>query len=124
MGASASDANPGPKHAPVLYQQALSALEPRAGGRYIDGTLGGGGHAAGILEASAPDGELLGLDRDPAALSLAAERLSQFGARAHLRQGSFAQMGLHAAALGWARVDGILLDLGVSSMQLDDPGRG
>ena len=124
MGASSSDAGPGPQHAPVLYQQALSALAPRAGGRYIDGTLGGGGHARGILEAAAPDGELLGLDRDPGALAKAAGRLAGFGGRVHLSQASFGDMALHAAALGWKRVDGILLDLGLSSLQLDDPTRG
>jgi len=123
MGASTMDAGPGP-HAPVLYQQALSALEPRAGGHYIDGTLGGGGHAFGILQAADPDGELLGLDRDPDALELAARRLRPFGNRVHLCQGSFADMALHASAVGWGQVDGILLDLGLSSRQLDDPERG
>jgi len=123
MGASQHDAGPGP-HAPVLYQQVLSALEPRAGGRYIDGTLGGGGHAQGILEAAGPDGELLGLDRDREALNVAARRLERFAGRAHVRQASFAAMGEEAAALGWDGVDGILLDLGLSSMQLDDPARG
>jgi 16S rRNA (cytosine1402-N4)-methyltransferase len=124
MGASFSDAGPGPQHAPVLYQQALSALEPRAGGHYIDGTLGGGGHARGILEAAGPEGELLGLDRDPRALAEAAARLATFGSRVHLSQASFGDMAQHAAALGWIRVDGILLDLGLSSLQLDDPVRG
>ena len=124
MGASAFDAGPGPQHAPVLYQQVLSALDPRAGGHYIDGTLGGGGHAHGILEAAGPDGELLGLDRDRDALVLAAARLTPFGDRAQLRQASFAEMAQQAAALGWTRVDGILLDLGLSSLQLDDPARG
>lgn len=123
MGASAYDAGPG-RHAPVLYQQVLSALEPRAGGHYIDGTLGGGGHALGILEAAGPDGELLGLDRDAHALELAAARLKGFGGRVHLRQASFDEMARQASALGWTRVDGILLDLGLSSMQLDDPSRG
>src|SRR3972149_2086809 len=74
MGASLAPAAAG-SHTPVLYQQVLSALAPQAGSRHIDGTVGAGGHAAGILEASAPDGELLGLDRDPAALSRARERL-------------------------------------------------
>lgn len=123
MDASLRDAVRGP-HAPVLYQQALTALAPRAGGLYIDGTLGGGGHAQGILEASAPDGKLLGLDRDPAALAVASQRLGAFGPRVHLSQASFADMAGQAAALGWEGVDGILLDLGLSSMQLDDPGRG
>src|SRR3990172_5081968 len=124
MGASLSDAGPGSQHTPVLYQQVLSALEPRAGGHYIDGTLGGGGHARAILEAAGPDGELLGLDRDPQALALAAATLEPFGGRAHLRQATFAEMAFHASALDWVKVDGILLDLGLSSMQLDDPARG
>lgn len=123
MGPANQDADPGP-HAPVLYQQVLSALEPRAGGHYIDGTLGAGGHARGILAASQPDGCLIGLDRDPAALALAADRLASFGERAHLERASFSEMGRIAARLGWRQVDGILLDLGLSSMQLDDPERG
>jgi 16S rRNA (cytosine1402-N4)-methyltransferase len=123
MGASAFDAGPGP-HAPVLYQQVLSALEPRAGGHYIDGTLGAGGHARGILEACAPDGVVLGLDRDDQALALAAGRLGSYGDRLVVRRASFAEMAGQAAAIGWGRVDGILLDLGLSSMQLDDPKRG
>ena len=123
MGASNRDAGPGP-HAPVLYQQALSALEPRAGGRYIDGTLGGGGHALGILESTRPDGELLGMDRDPLALNVAAGRLAAYAGRFHLRNASFAAMAEQAEALGWDGVEGILFDLGLSSMQLDDPARG
>jgi 16S rRNA (cytosine1402-N4)-methyltransferase len=77
-----------------------------------------------LLEASAPDGELLGLDRDPAALSIAAERLRPYGERAIVRQGSFADLGAAIEAVGWDKVDGVLLDLGMSSMQVDDPQRG
>jgi 16S rRNA (cytosine1402-N4)-methyltransferase len=113
-----------PAHIPVLYKDVLSALHVTAGSRHIDGTLGAGGHAAGILEASAPDGQLLGLDRDPSALAEASRRLIRYAARAQLRHGSFADIRLHAAAIGWDLVDGVLLDLGVSSMQLEDPGRG
>jgi 16S rRNA (cytosine1402-N4)-methyltransferase len=123
MGASTHDAGPG-RHAPVLYQQVLSALQPRAGGHYIDGTLGGGGHARGILQAAGSDGELLGLDRDSESLELAGRTLAAFGGRLHLRQASYADMAAQAATLGWKRVDGILLDLGLSSLQLDEPGRG
>jgi len=111
-------------HTPVLYQSVVDGLQPKPGGRYLDGTVGAGGHAAGLLERSAPDGQLLGLDRDPAALALAQERLATFGQRAQLRHRSYAEMGAAAAELGWERVDGILLDLGLSSMQLDDPARG
>jgi 16S rRNA (cytosine1402-N4)-methyltransferase len=113
-----------PPHLPVLYQSVLSALRPAPGRRYLDGTVGAGGHAWGLLEASTPDGELLGLDRDPQALRLAGERLRPFGERAHLRQASFAGMRSAAEAEGWRQVDGIVLDLGMSSMQVDDPQRG
>lgn len=113
-----------PPHVPVFYRDVLSALQVTAGSLHIDGTLGAGGHAAGILDASAPDGQLLGLDRDPVALDEAGRHLGRFAGRAHLRHGSFADLGVHAAAMGWERVDGVLLDLGVSSMQLNDPGRG
>ena len=97
-------------------------LAVRPGGVYIDGTVGGGGHAEAILESSAPDGRLLGLDRDPGALEAAGERLARFGGRAVLRHGSFAR--LAALAEGFAPVDGVLLDLGLSSLQLADPARG
>jgi 16S rRNA (cytosine1402-N4)-methyltransferase len=111
-------------HLSVLYKDIIHALAPRAGGRYIDGTLGAGGHAAGILQASAPDGELLGLDLDPQALAIATERLAAFGGRAHIVRASYLEMGREAGRLGWERVDGIVLDLGVSSMQLDNAERG
>jgi 16S rRNA (cytosine1402-N4)-methyltransferase len=123
MGASLDAAGAG-SHTPVLYQQVLSALAPRAGGRHIDGTVGAGGHAAGILETSGPDGELLGLDRDPAALAQAQARLARFAGRTHLIHRSFAEMHLAAAALNWTTVSGVLLDLGLSSLQVDDAARG
>jgi 16S rRNA (cytosine1402-N4)-methyltransferase len=109
-------------HVPVLYQEVLAALRPAPGGRYIDATVGAGGHSAGLLAASAPDGELLGLDRDPAALAAAAETLAPFGTRAHLVQASYTQVA--EAAQGFGPVDGFLLDLGLSSLQLEDPARG
>ncbi len=113
-----------PAHLPVLYQPVLDGLQPRSGGRYLDGTLGAGGHAAGILARSAPDGQLLGLDVDPRAVTLARQRLAVFGERAIIRQASYLDLRSQLDALGWATVDGILLDLGVSSMQVDEPGRG
>jgi 16S rRNA (cytosine1402-N4)-methyltransferase len=116
-----SDASP---HTPVLYQEVLSALQPKPGSRIIDGTVGAGGHAYGILVASSPDGELLGLDLDLSALTIAHERLADFGARVILRHGSFAEILDHAAGIGWKAVQGVLLDIGVSSMQLADPDRG
>lgn len=123
MGPS-TDAPDAPSHRPVLYQEVLSALRPRAGGRFIDGTVGAGGHAAGVMEASAPDGLLLGLDRDPQALEIAGARLAEFGDRVELRHAAFAELKEQADALGWQVVDGILLDLGLSSMQLDQSERG
>ena len=111
-------------HLSVLYNDIIHALNPRAGGRYIDGTLGAGGHAAGVLQTSAPDGELLGLDLDPQALAIASERLAGFGKRAHIVHASYLEMAQEAKKLGWDKVDGIVLDLGVSSMQLDNAGRG
>jgi 16S rRNA (cytosine1402-N4)-methyltransferase len=112
------------RHTPVLYQQVLSALRPSAGSRYIDGTVGAGGHAFGILEASAPEGQLLAIDRDKEALEVARRRLAPFGDRVHLRHGSFENMRQHVQGLGWASVHGVLLDLGLSSMQLADGERG
>ena len=111
-------------HTPALYQPVLTALNLHAGGHYIDGTVGAGGHAAGILERSSPDGRLLGLDRDPNALELAEIRLEPFGDRVSLHHASYTVMHEEASALGWDRVDAILLDLGLSSMQLEDPKRG
>ncbi len=111
-------------HLSVLYKETLEAIAPQPGGRYVDGTLGAGGHAWGLLEGSHPDGQLLGLDVDPAALALATQRLAPFGERAHIRQGSYADLAQHLAALGWGAVDGILLDLGASSMQFDQAERG
>ena len=111
-------------HQPVLYQEVLAFLQPRSGGRYVDGTLGLGGHAAGILQASSPEGRLLGLEVDPQALGLAAQQLAAFGERASLVRGSYAKLAEHLAAAGWAQVDGILLDLGASSLQFDRAERG
>jgi len=111
-------------HEPVLYQEIILALRPRDGGFYVDGTVGAGGHAWGILEASSPSGKLLGLDLDPQALDLAQERLSPFEDRATLVQASYTTLGVQLESLGWDSVQGILLDLGLSSMQLDTPERG
>lgn len=107
-----------------MAEAVLALLEPRSGGIYLDGTLGGGGHARLILEASAPDGLVVGLDHDAAALAAAGAVLAPFGDRALLRQGNFAGLDHHLDALGIDLVDGILLDLGVSSHQLDSPERG
>src|SRR5512142_1260239 len=111
-------------HVSVLYQEIIHALQPRSGGRYVDGTLGAGGHVRGIMEASAPDGQLLGLDVDPQALAIARRILAPYENRIHLAQASYTSLSDQLAQLGWDEVDGILLDLGASSMQFDTPERG
>ena len=111
-------------HQPVLYKDIIHALQPHSEGKYVDGTVGAGGHASAILEASNPDGQLLGLDVDPQALKIARERLAPFGMRVNLIQASYVTLADQVAALKWTAVDGIVLDLGVSSMQLDTPERG
>ncbi len=111
-------------HQPVLYKEIIHALQPQAGGLYVDGTLGAGGHARGILEASAPDGQLLGLDIDPQALAIARRYLAPYEHRIHLAQASYTSLSTQLALLQWDAVDGIVLDLGASSMQFDMPERG
>lgn len=111
-------------HRPVLLAETLAALSPRPDGLYVDATLGAGGHAEAILTASNPSGRLLGLDRDPAALALAARRLAPFAKRVKLVRDTFDNLADHLTEPGWAGADGVLLDLGVSSMQLDQAGRG
>ncbi|PLX89409.1 MAG: 16S rRNA (cytosine(1402)-N(4))-methyltransferase [Desulfuromonas sp.] len=111
-------------HQPVLAREVLELLQPEPGQVFVDGTLGGGGHARLILECVAPDGRLVGLDRDRDALAAASQLLAPFGLRALLRQGNFADLAIHLKALGLQKVDGILLDLGVSSYQLDCAERG
>jgi len=104
--------------------EVLAQLDPRQGGRYLDATVGAGGHAAAILGAIAPEGRLLGLDRDPAALAIAGRELARFGDRAVLARGNFAVLDELAREHGFAPVDGVLLDLGLSSIQLADEERG
>jgi 16S rRNA (cytosine1402-N4)-methyltransferase len=111
-------------HQPVLYKEIIHALQPHRGGRYVDGTLGAGGHARGILEASAPDGQLLGLEVDPQAQAIARETLAPYEHRIHLVQASYTTLSAQLKNLQWESVDGIVLDLGASSMQFDTPERG
>ena len=111
-------------HQPVLYQEIIHALQPHTGGRYVDGTLGAGGHARGIVEACAPDGQLLGLDVDPQALAIARKTLAPYEPRVHLAQASYTSLSAQLQRIGWRQVDGIVLDLGASSMQFDTPERG
>ncbi|MGD0536110.1 MAG: 16S rRNA (cytosine(1402)-N(4))-methyltransferase RsmH [Verrucomicrobiota bacterium] len=108
-------------HRTVLRDEVLAALGSRSGGRYADGTLGGAGHAAALLRASGPDGWLFGCDRDPAALEAARVALAEFVGRFELRQGNFADLARWVPA---GSLEGVVLDLGVSSPQLDQPGRG
>ncbi|MFO7741533.1 MAG: 16S rRNA (cytosine(1402)-N(4))-methyltransferase RsmH [Anaerolineae bacterium] len=111
-------------HVPVLLHEVVAGLQVEPGGRYVDATVGGGGHAAQILLASAPDGVLLGLDRDPAALDAAGARLAPNKGRFELVHASFARLREVAEAHEFVPVDGILFDLGLSSLQLADVGRG
>lgn len=114
---------PGFDHTSVLAAEVLESLSPRDQKVYVDGTLGGAGHAAAILGA-APAASLIGIDRDPAALAAARERLAAFGDRARLVHGTYADLPAILADLNIRHVDGILLDLGVSSPQLDQADRG
>jgi 16S rRNA (cytosine1402-N4)-methyltransferase len=115
------------QHIPVLLSEVVAALQPRSGGVYLDGTLGGGGHARAILTAAHPDGRLLGIDADPTALAAARANLAAAAIAAErytLVHGRFGEMATIAAQHGFARFDGIVLDLGVSSHQLDTAERG
>lgn len=114
----------GQLHRPVLYQEVIDALDPKSGGLYIDGTLGAGGHAFGLLQASSPDGRLLGMDIDPRAIELARQRLEPFQDRVQIVQASYVNLPETMFEMGWSSVQGVLLDLGVSSMQIDTPERG
>jgi 16S rRNA (cytosine1402-N4)-methyltransferase len=112
-----------PVHVPVLLREVLEALRPERGGVYVDATLGLGGHAEAILAAG--DGvRLVGIDRDPDALAFSRERLGRFGDRFVAVEGRHEELALHLDRLGLHEVDGVLADLGVSSMQLDRAERG
>ncbi len=111
-------------HVPVLYRETIEALKPRDGARYVDCTVGAGGHAAGLLEAAGPTARLLGLDADPDALAIARERLARFGDRVELVNVNFSRLAETAGEAGFVPADGVLMDLGVSSMQLDRSPRG
>jgi 16S rRNA (cytosine1402-N4)-methyltransferase len=111
-------------HIPVMFEEVMTALRPRPGGTYLDATVGGGGHTEGLLERSAPSGRVLGTDADPNAIHRAGERLSRFGERVVLRQAWLDEAPALARGLEWLPLDGVLVDLGLSSNQLDDPQRG
>jgi len=112
------------QHVPVLLREVVEALAVRPGGRYVDCTLGAGGHAEAILEAASPDGELLGIDLDPEALAAARQRLAAYGERVTFVEGNFSQVGDLCRERGFAPVQGILFDLGLSSLQLEEEPRG
>lgn len=111
-------------HIPVLLQEVVQLLQPQPGHLFIDGTVGAGGHAAAILEATAPNGRLLAFDKDAEAITFARQRLAIFGDRVTFIQASYAEMGQIAPTHTFHAVNGILLDLGLSSRQLDDSQRG
>ena len=112
------------QHRPVMLAEVLAALQPRSGGRYVDGTLGGGGYTAALLEATAPDGLVLALDADPAAIERARDRFGEYGTRVTLVHSNFRQIGEVARSEGFAACDGVVLDLGLSSDQLGAYERG
>jgi len=123
-GSSEGGADQEVGHLPVMAGEVVETLAPRSGSLHIDATLGGAGHAERILEASSPDGRLLGLDADGAAIARSALRLARFGDRAVLRRANFRQLVEVAPPEGFGQVDGMLLDLGLSSFQLVDLDRG
>jgi 16S rRNA (cytosine1402-N4)-methyltransferase len=116
--------NPEIEHVPVLLREAIEYLAPQAGGVYVDGTLGAGGHTEEILRRSAPDGAVVALDRDVEAVERSRKRLSVYGERAVLRQANFRDIDRVLGGLGIGAVDGVLLDLGVSWFHLKTPERG
>src|SRR5437762_3958036 len=111
-------------HLPVLAEEVISMLTPAPGSLQIDATIGGGGHTERILEATSPDGRLLGLDADAAAVARVRARLARFGNRLVLRHANFREVGRVAPDAGFGHVDGLLFDLGLSSYQLADSERG
>jgi len=111
-------------HVSVLAREVAEFLNPGPGNRFLDGTVGGGGHSEELLLASGPDGQVIGLDRDDEALAASRERLRRFESRFVAHQASFADAPEILAGIGWHTVDGVILDLGISSHQIDSPDRG
>lgn len=115
---------PSHPHVPVLCDEVIDLLQPMDGGLFVDGTLGLGGHTQAILERSAPTGRVIGFEWDAEALARAQERLAPYRDRLHTVQASYADLLAELAALNVERIDGLLVDLGVSSLQLDHAERG
>ena len=111
-------------HLSVMLNEVLAALAPRRGGRYVDGTIGGGGHTRAIIEAVGSECQILGLDRDPETIAHLEQTLRPSFPHLILRQANFSQVESILNEIGWKTVDGMILDLGVSSFQLDQSGRG
>ena len=111
-------------HAPVMVREAIELLKPEADKRYLDGTLGGGGHAEQLLERIGPDGKVLGLDWDEEAITATRHRLHRFGDRLVTRCANFKKAKEILGEVGWDKVSGILLDLGLSSHHIESPERG
>ena len=113
-----------PGHEPVMLEECISALQVQRGGRYIDCTVGGGGHAAAILEESSPGGRLIGIDADPHAIRVARGKLKPYGKDAILVNENFKYLENICTRHGFSPVNGVLFDLGMSSLQLEEAGRG
>ncbi len=111
-------------HIPVLLEEVMKFLDPKPGGRFIDATLGAGGHTRAILERTAPDGRVLAIDQDELALAGARESLQSFGSRLIMEHSNFKNIAPLAAGHGFLEVEGVLADIGISSMMVDDPSRG
>lgn len=111
-------------HEPVLLEEVVAGLQPREGGVYVDGTVGGGGHAAAVLRRAGDAATLIGIDHDPQALAAAGRRLAGIAGRTKLIHGNFRDLRSILADNGIAEIDGLLLDLGISSPQVDEPARG
>ena len=111
-------------HIPVLLAEVLEFLNPQPCGRFIDGTLGAGGHSAAILDRTSPDGRLLGIDQDESAIDRARLNLAEYGSRLEIVKSNFSEISTIAETHGFMGADGILADIGVSSMMVDDPTRG
>ena len=112
------------EHVPVMLSEVLEGLNLRPGGRYVDCTVGAGGHALAIIEGASPGGALLGIDRDPQAIEVASRALARFGEDVTLVQGNFSEIGRICRQYAFVPVQGVLLDLGLSSLQLDEAERG